>query len=165
MNESLLLTWLENTAYGEAVRNISWLFPALEIVHFLGLCLLLGALLVIDLRLLGVTRQTPVGPAIPYIWIALIGFLLCAVSGIGFVCADPFNYASNWSFKLKLALIVIAGMNALAFEFLERRNAVALAAGADTNVRTKVIAGLSLFLWFSVLGLGRLLPYLGGYGG
>ncbi len=165
MNETIILTWLQDSALGEAVRSIAWLFPTLETLHFIGLCLMLGSLLLLDLRLLGVTRRIPIGPATHYIAIAITGFALCAISGIGFVCADPFNYASNWAFKLKLVLILIAGLNAMAFEILERRKVMVMAPGSDTNALTKGIAGMSLVLWFTVLCLGRLLPYLGGYGG
>lgn len=160
-----MLSWLHDSALGDAGRNIRWLFPACETLHFIGLCLLFGSLLLIDLRLLGVTRRIPIRHATSYIVIAIAGFSVCAISGLVFVCTDPFNYASNWAFRLKMLLIVIAGLNALAFELLERRKVIALAPGGDTDALTKGIAGLSLGLWLAVLCLGRLLPYLGGYGG
>lgn len=165
MNENEILTWLETSAVGEAVRNYAWLFPTLEILHFLGLCMLLGSLLLLDLRLLGVTRRIPIGPATHYIAIAIAGFAVCAISGIGFICSDPFNYASNWSFRLKMALILVAGLNALAFEVFERRKIILQAPDGESSTLAKSIAGLSLGLWFAVLCLGRLLPYLGGRGG
>jgi hypothetical protein len=165
MNEHEILTWLAASALGEAVRSKAWLFPTLEILHFLGLCMLMGALLVLDLRLLGIARRVPIGPATRYIPIAAAGFAICAITGIGFISSDPFNYASNWSFKLKLVLVLIAGLNALAFEILERRKIMMQAPDGETSTRAKCIAGLSLGLWFAVLCLGRLLPYLGGRGG
>ena len=161
MNEAAVLGWFESTWLGEFVRNTFWVFPTCETLHFFGLSILLGALLMLELRLLGFMPQIPIRPALAFVPIAIGGFLLNLITGIFFFCADPFNYWPNPGFKIKMALILLAGLNALWFEFAERRKILALPEGADVGLQAKVIAGLSLALWVSIIVMGRLLPYTG----
>jgi hypothetical protein len=165
VTEAAVLTWIENTWLGELTRGVPWMFAALETIHFIGLCILFGAVCVFDLRLLGWARAIPLGQAMKFIRLAIVGLLLNLVSGIALFSADPFNYWPNPTFQLKLFLIVAAGLNALWFELTERRKLEALPTGAAVDTQGKVIAAASLALWTAVILLGRLLPYVGGAGG
>lgn len=161
MSETEILKFLHDTAYGTAVRDIYWLFPLLEIVHFIGLCVLFGAMLVVDLRLLGFARRLPLRTALGFIPMAVVAFVFSFISGMGFFCNSPLDYWPNPSFKLKVVLLIVAGLNALWFEFFEKRKLQAQPADADVAVSVKICAGLSLSLWLTIIVLGRLLPYTG----
>lgn len=158
MNE--ILAWIESCWLGVMIRDIAWMFPAMETLHFMGLCVLFGSLMVIDLRLLGIARFIPMGPAMSFIPITIGAFAVNLLTGIGFFCADPFRYFPNIAFRVKMLLIVLAGLNALWFQFVETPKLKSLSAGAGTGVSVKIVAALSLILWISVIVMGRMIPYL-----
>lgn len=158
MTEAEILHWIKETALGAAVRDSTWLFWAGQSLHFIGLSLLLGGMLIVDLRLLGFIRRVPVRAALAFLPLALVGFLINLATGIEFFTMDPFMYWPNPAFRLKMLLILLAGLNALVFTVMEYRHALVLGDDEDTGALAKVTAGLSLGLWLAVLLLGRLLP-------
>ena len=155
-----ILTAIHDGWLGETVRDTAWIVPTLETLHFMGLCTLFGSLMVIDLRMLGIARFIPMGPAMSFIPIAIGAFIVNLLSGIGFFCSDPFNYYPNLSFRIKMLLIVLAGLNAAWFQFIEAPKIKSLPPGTPTTLRIKVIAALSLVLWIGVIVMGRMIPYL-----
>ncbi len=155
-----ILDAIKNLWLGEAIRDSAWLFPTLETFHFIGLCLLLGSMLLVDLRLTGIVKG-PVRPMLLYTRLAIAGFVINLLSGIGFFVSNPANYAANPLFWIKMGLVMLAGLNVAWFELVERREILALAEGAATPARAKFVAGLSLITWFAVIVLGRFLPVLG----
>jgi len=158
MTEIEVLHWIKELPLGLAVRQSRWLFAAGETFHFIGLCLLVGAMLVIDLRLLGFIRRIPIRAALAFLPFAIIGFLINLATGIEFFVSDPLMYWPNPAFKLKMFLILLAGLNALIFTVMEHRRVLVLGDEENTGTFTKVTAGLSLSLWLAVILLGRLLP-------
>ena|SRR5690554_1608896 len=154
------LNWAGDIWLGEAMRSIFWLWPFTENLHFLGLSIMFGALLAIDLRVLGVASNFPMRSAMKLIPLALIGFGINLLTGIAFFAGDPYRYAFNFSFQWKMALIFVAGVNALWFWFGEHAKLVKLADGEQADFSAKLIAGLSLLIWVAVIVLGRLIPYL-----
>src|SRR5262245_58305501 len=110
-----VLQTLHDTWLGDFTRQNSWFFTLGLILHFVGLCVLLGAVLVMDLRVLGVARRIPIAAALSLLPAAIVGFLLNLFTGLVFFCFDPFGYWGNPAFKLKMLLILIAGVNALFF--------------------------------------------------
>ena len=160
MNAHDILAWIESSGLGNTVRDVAWIFPTLETVHFMGLCVLIGSLMVVDLRLLGVAKFIPMRPALSFVPIAIGGFCVNLCSGIGFFFADPFRYYPNVAFRLKMCLILIAGLNALWFQFVELPKVRNLQPGEQTSLSVKFVAALSLLLWFSVIVAGRFMPYV-----
>ncbi len=157
-----ILTWIEASWYGEIVRDISWIFPALETLHFMGLCIMMGALLIFDLRLIGYVKFIPTRAAMAFVPIIIIGFVINLISGIGFFCADPFGYYPNLSFRWKMFLILLAGLNALWYRFGDQHQKVlALPEGAEAETNAKIIAWASLLFWTGVIVLGRMIPFSG----
>jgi hypothetical protein len=165
MNEHDILAWIEQTRLGVATRESPWLFPTFETLHFIGLCILLGAMLIVDLRLLGWFRDLAPSKVLAFSHVAAAGLAINLVSGLGFFAADPFNYWSNPAFQIKAMLLLVAFANVAWFEFGARRRVLALSAQEDTGLGAKVIGGLSLALWFTILIIGRLLPSWEGAGG
>ena len=165
MNEAQILHWFYTTALGEVARNSRVLWPAFESLHFVGLCVLFGSLLVVDLRVLGLGKNLiSVSSVMPFIPLAFAAGLLNVVTGISFFCAQPETYWHNSAFKWKMALFVFGGLNALFFEFFERRRLTALPIDADTGSLAKLVALGSMATWLVVMILGRTLPYTGSGG-
>jgi hypothetical protein len=154
--EWLRATWLSTTFQNE----VAWLWPLCESLHFIGLCLVIGAAGLFDLRLLGFMKGVPIRTAKRFIPWAVVGFLLNLTTGVVFFVSQPQQYATNLSMWLKVLFLLIAGANALVFEtgFSERLDR--LGPHDDTPASAKVIGAVSLASWFAVLYFGRMIPYL-----
>jgi hypothetical protein len=160
-----IFDWMQGTWIHHLVLDYAWTFPTLEALHFLGLCLLMGTLLIMDLRLIGFERIIPLSAVHSLMPVAIIGFALNLVTGVGFLFSDPGMYFLNGAFQLKLALIMLAGLNFLLYYVkVEPLLANESSMAAMPSV-AKAIGAASLVLWFGVLILGRLLPYLSIGGG
>ncbi len=156
-----VIQMLESTALHQYIQSQAWLWPTLEMFHFLGLCLLLGSLLIIDLSVIGFARDISLRLVDKFIIATLIGFAINAITGTLFVVGDPARYFVNIAFRIKMLLIVIAGLNALYFTFRVRPK---IKAGAnnfhDLSIDARLSTALSLTLWTSVIVLGRFIPYV-----
>lgn len=159
MNDDVL-RWIESSWLGVTTRDVVWMFPTFEILHFMGLCVLIGAILVMDLRVIGLLRYISMRQALSFTPIALGAFAVNLLSGIGFFCSDPFRYSVNIAFKVKMALVLLAGANALWFWLTRHRKLAELPNGGDADLISKVIAVVSLIIWFAVIVLGRFMPYV-----
>lgn len=146
---------------GGWVHVLPWTWPIAETIHFFGLCLLLGALIIIDLRMLGFNRTLPMLSVHSLLTIVFIGFGLNVATGLLFFLGDPHRYAPNIAFQLKMILIVLAGINALYYQMKIAPEMAAWTEHTEIPLNAKVTGGLSLFLWFGVLAYGRLIPYVG----
>lgn len=155
-----VIAWLESTPINAFMLDTPWAVPAAETLHFMGLTLLLGSLLVVDLRGLGMLRMIPFEQAHKLIALAILGFAINAVTGTAFLFFDPSRYFANVGFLYKLVLILLAGINALVFELLVFRKVRAGDMSAQESMVAKVTSGLSLVFWFTVLVLGRFMPYV-----
>ncbi len=160
MSITSILDTLTESPIGHMMRDIFWMWPFMENLHFLGLCALFGGLLVIDLRVIGIARFIPMKAAMSLIPFVLGAFSINLVTGFFFFCGDPYRYFYNLSFQWKMGLIVLAGVNALWFWLGEHAKLVKLADGEQADFQAKVIATVSLAAWVGVIIFGRLIPYL-----
>jgi hypothetical protein len=156
-----ILDWMQSTWINDLAVGYAWTWPTLESLHFIGMTLLFGALLIMDLRLLGFERAASVMSVDRLVPIAFLGFGINFVSGLIFLFGDPYRYVINISFQLKMLLILLAILNFLYYKFRVERLVINLGPGDDTPVSAKAAGGLSLVLWLGVLSYGRLIPYLG----
>jgi hypothetical protein len=155
---------LEASGLGQAMRQWLWLYPSVEVVHLVGIALLFGSIVVLDLRLLGLSRHIPVRMLARHVlpWTAA-SFLLIIPSGLLMFMAHASEFVESEVFILKLLLIMAAGLNAALFHAITFRTADVW----DTEEMRKLppppsarLAGaLSLVLWISVIACGRLLAY------
>lgn len=157
MDITPFLQWAHDTWIGGLVRELSWLYTVGLIIHFTGLCLLIGAMLLVDLRLMGFARQIPLRSALAFLPFAIVGFGLNLLTGAMFFAFDPFAYWANPAFKVKMVLVLIAGLNALWFTVVEQKKLAALPEGAGVDLPTRISAGLSIGLWLLVILFGRLI--------
>ena len=110
------LVWLETSAVAEAMRQWLWLYPIVEIVHIVGFVVLVGAAIMFDLRLLGVSRALPVtGMERHLLRAARLSLLLVVPSGLLMFVAHATEMADNPAFRLKLVLLLAAAVNAGVF--------------------------------------------------
>jgi hypothetical protein len=151
-----VIFWLARTDVATFVRNSAWAWAVLEIVHFLGLSMLLGTVGLFDLRLMGYAKQIPPKALHRLVPVGIAGFLINMASGTLFFIASPGLYIGNIAFEIKLVLLVLAAINVAAFYLLMRRPVLALDAGGATPLPARIIGGLSLAIWISVLIAGRM---------
>lgn len=153
-----LLVSLKGTWIGTTVASSTWMFAACEALHFIGLFILVGGIAILDLRVLGMARDFPVAPIHKLLPIAFVGFFMNLVTGTLFFLVDPVGYGSNPAFQVKMALVVLAGLNAFWFELGYAGQVAEWGARVDAPFQAKVICGLSLIIWGGVITAGRLLP-------
>ena len=152
---------IENGFLYEWIHSIAWLWPVLEILHFIGLSLLLGSLFIVDLRLAGCFRHlhpAAVRKLLPW---AIGGFCINLGTGILFFAGDPGRYMINIAFQTKIVLLFVAGANALWYYWIVDAAIESWDADSPSPYHAKVIAVISLLCWSSILLLGRLIPYIG----
>ncbi len=157
MSTAEILQMIHDTWLGQVTREHAPIFTTALVIHFVGICLMLGAMLVIDLRLLGVGKQVPIKAVLSVLPVAIFAFVINLLTGIVFFCFDPVGYYNNPAFKMKVVLILIAGLNALFFTLVEHKKLVATGPGYDATALAKISAALSLFCWFAVILFGRLI--------
>lgn len=153
------LEWLQNTPVAIFVAETLWAYPLLETLHTLGMAMLLGTLGLINLRVLGYKRALSLIGTQDLLPIAWIGFTINAASGLLLFTSDAVNFFSSNTFRVKITLIVLAGINAA---ILSRRiygsggEAVATGEGGAT---IKLLAGSSLVFWVVAVICGRIYAY------
>ena len=154
------LAWLENTGIANAIRTIPWLYPAFETGHYVGLSLLVGGIMLIDLRVLGMARGLPLKGMIgllPFVW---AGFLINVLTGSMLFIYGATNFGVNGAFQLKMAFMVVAGLNALAFDIAVRRSGGQWVLADRPPAIVKGFATASLVFWLCVVTTGRWMAYL-----
>jgi hypothetical protein len=155
------LVWLESTSVAEAMRQWLWLYPIVEIIHILGLVVLVGAAALFDFKLLGFSPSLPIqGLARDVLPWAPLSLLVIIPSGLLMFIAHATEMAENPAFQLKLLLLAAAGLNALVFHKKLFPNLGTCDCGMPVPRSAKIHAVLSLALWVSVITCGRLLAYL-----
>lgn len=131
----------------------------LNAVHIVGIGLIVGAILPLDLRLLGFFRRVPLDVIGPFLSrIAAIGVLLAIATGLWLFTVKPVEYLENAAFLLKVGLLTLALANVV----LQHRNRyfrVALANG-DVHPSVQLTAACSAILWLSVLVAGRWIGFI-----
>lgn len=151
--------WLEASWLGQLMIQNPLAFTAAETLHFMGLTVLIGTLLVVDLRGMGVLKRIPLVQAHKLIPFTIGAFAINLLTGIAFIASNPSNYFSNTAFQLKALLIVLAGINAVIFELAVFRPLLAGKPGIEEGAVVRITSFLSLVFWAGVLIFGRLIPY------
>jgi hypothetical protein len=149
---------LEQSGLGAFIRESTLLYPAANVVHVLGLTFLVGAVLALDLRLLGCGRRVPADAASRFLTpIAAIGFVAMLASGTVLFIADARPVANNPLAPVKLGLVVFAVVNAAIFRLAWNRRLPSWDSSAPFVGRVQAL--LSLLAWLGAAACGRLLAY------
>lgn len=155
--------WLDVNLPGSvALRESLYGFPVLLTAHVLAICLFLGLVIMMDLRLVGIGNRhisfSDLQRAL-FPW-QMFGMALASITGIALFYAQPLHYYGKGFFWLKMALMIVAGANALAFHNTTYRSAASWDSGAIVPPAAAKAAGLiSLVVWGGVLVFGRLVAY------
>lgn len=151
---------LDGGALGHLMRSARWLYPIVEIVHIFGFVLLVGSVLMFDLRLLGLNRQLPLTLMSRHLlrW-SMASLLLVVPAGLLMFSAHPQDFIGNRVFLLKMTLIMTAGLNAAIFHTGVWRGVEKWDSGQAAPASARAHAALSMLLWLSVIACGRLLAY------
>lgn len=155
------LAAIEQLPLAVAMRHDLWLYPVVEIVHIVGFVVLVGGIVVLDLRLLGLSKALPVRLLARHVLPWSLGALLLIVpSGLLMFIAHAGDFVGNTAFIIKMVLLLCAGANAAAFHAGVFRGAAAWDIAADVPRAAKLHALASLLIWAGVLACGRLLAYV-----
>jgi hypothetical protein len=154
-----IFEWLQSTALAVTVSE-DW-FPYVESAHVVFLALVVGTILIVDTRLVGLTsrhlRFSYISDRmLPWTWGAFIG---AAITGGLLFIANATSYIGNTPFLVKMALLVLAGLNMLYFQFVTYRSVSSWDAGAPPAA-AKLAGTLSIVLWLGVVGFGRWIGFV-----
>ena len=162
MFQAMQLEVVHQLSRAPAVAHLmrsAWAWPIAESLHFVGLSLLVGSVVLFDLRLLGLGRAIPIAAMHRLIPFGLAGFVLNLVTGLAFLLTDATQYIYNPSFLWKMAFVAAAGANALTFYLTVGPRTIAPGAPPGAPRPARLIAAISLALWMGVVIAGRLLTF------
>ena len=144
----------------DVMVNSPWAWPASETVHFLGLSLTFGVLLMINLRILGAMKRVPFADVHRLLPWGMLGFGLNLITGMLFFVGQPRQYIDSAPFYWKIVFLMIAGANFLYLTVFRKAwtdtRGAWTASGGD-----KAMAYVSMFAWLAALYCGRMLPFIG----
>jgi hypothetical protein len=153
------LAWLDDTQLSHFIAETTWAYPTLETMHTVGMALLIGSLGLVDLRVLGFKPELPLLETQRLLPLAWLGFTLNAVSGTLLFISDSVMFYSSYTFRLKIVLIILGGINAALLGRKVFQPGPSGAAPSPPTVGAKWIAGTSLVFWFGAIIAGRLIAY------
>jgi uncharacterized membrane protein len=148
--------WREQVAL--FANSESWVWPACETLHFIGMPLLFGVVLIVNLRMLGLMKSISYAALHRLLPLGALGFVMNVVSGMIFFMASPDMYILNSGFSLKIIFLILAGVNVIYFTVFEEPWNIGPEKTAP--LRTKFIAGLTTVSVLGVMYFGRMLPFL-----
>ena len=154
MNLSVF-SWISDTPLAAWVNSSAYIWPTLECIHFASLCVFIGSLLIIDLRLIGFYRERCASMVHFLIRLSLMAFMVNFSTGLLFFAGNTPKYTNNLAFDIKLILIMVAGMNAIFYK-------VRLSNLVDTEEvswSSISVGYLSLLLWAGVIICGRMITF------
>jgi uncharacterized membrane protein len=151
--------WISVAAVTKFMNGPWWIWATTETFHFIGLSLLSGVAILINLRLLGLMRKIPFAALDQLLPWGLLGLGINVVSGLLFFIGDPTQYDANPAFVWKMVFLVPAVGT---FLYATISDDVDAMGPGDAGPSTAKVVGLAaLILWAGVLYFGRMLPYLG----
>jgi hypothetical protein len=143
---------------GDFVRDTPWTWIAAETLHFIGLTLIMGVVLLLNLRMLGMMRQLSFAALDRMLPWAMLGFALNTFTGMLFYAAAFGQYAENPAFYWKMIFVALAAANTLYFTF---DRTWMQAPGSDAPALSKAAAASAMVLWVGVMYWGSMLPFIG----
>ena len=149
--------WLENTSVGTAIRQSTWLFPAIETLHVLATVIVVGSVTMLDLRLLNVAwRDRSIREVhedvLPWTWSS---FAVAAIAGSLLFSSSATKYYHNLPFRMKMVLLVLIAINAAFFETRTYRRIGNSNDEARISFGAKIAGAVGIVLWIAVVACGR----------
>jgi uncharacterized membrane protein len=151
--------WLTSEKIGGFVTDFPWVWPAAETLHFLGLCLVFGVLLAVNLRILGAMKALSFSAFHRLLPWGILGLGMNLITGMLFFIAAANQYTQNVAFYWKVAFLLLAGGHFLYLTVFSKT--WALKVGEDAATLDKAVAVTGIGLWVGVIYWGRMLPFIG----
>ena len=142
-----------------AFMTSTWGWPFVESLHYLALATLLGTVGLFDLRMLGLARGVSMAALHKLVPFGIGAYIANVLTGSLFFVSAPDQYLYNPAFQLKLACMMVAGINAAVFYTTISSAVKSSASDANTPLTAKIVAAVSLVSWLSVIVFGRLITY------
>jgi hypothetical protein len=156
-----VLNWLESTPVAEWVAASAWGYPITLASHGVGMAIVVGVIVMISLRVLGLFPGVPLESTrrlLPYMW---AGFILNLISGLGLFVADAERFFWGLTFQLKILFIVVGLAIVVVLDQAAVKPAVRGGGDAALPAFAKPLAVVSILLWWLAVVLsGRLIAYL-----
>jgi hypothetical protein len=156
-----LCQWIQATPSSTGIRESIYMYPIIESVHVLALCVFVGLVAILDLRLVGASMTessvTHVQERL-FPW-TMLGFGLMVASGTLLFWSSPIRFYGNVFFRIKVILLLAAGANAMIFHSTVFRSVHSWDHDRITPWRARIAGCVSLVIWTSVVITGRLIAY------
>src|SRR5678815_1392326 len=152
--------WVSELPTSIAIRESLFFSPYLTVAHVVSMCLFAGLIVMMDLRLLGIgNMSTPFSELQKRLfpW-QMLGMAMSAVTGLTLAYSDPMRFYVNIFFWTKMLVMVLAGINAMAFHFITYNSVLTWDTRASTPFGAKLSGALGMLLWAIVIVSGRLIP-------
>ena len=161
MLNSLLQT-LQDLPLPTAIRQSTWMFPTVETVHVLALVLVVSSILMVDLRLVGVTLRERhvdelINRVLPGTWAS---FALAVVTGSLLFSSNAVTYTQNRAFQIKFVLMFLAGLNMAVFHLGAHRRIKSWDPERLPPAEARIAGGASILLWTGIVFAGRWVGFL-----
>jgi len=152
-----LIAFFEDSSIADSIRENDTLFPTIESIHVVAICLVVGSILVLDFRLLGfASMNRPVGrltrAILPVTWGA---FAIAASSGFLLFISNATKYLANGYFDAKIVLICMAGLNMIVFHAVSTKDLPQWEKQKSPPLRARIAGALSILLWIAIVACGR----------
>jgi len=159
---SEILKWLEHSLLGHAIRDAGvWIYAIINLTHILGIATLLGAVIVLDVKLLGWPREGDVNSIVAVtVPLSIIGFVIAITSGVCMLATNGSDYAHNPFLPIKFSAIFLALVNAaIATRTAAWQQRAQGGRSRRARIHLRVTAAVSLVCWLSAASAGRMIGY------
>jgi uncharacterized membrane protein len=155
------LETLQSWSWAVLIHKNAWAFTTVEVVHVFAVAMVLGTIAIVDLRLLGFgSAKRPFAElsrrVLPFTWVA---FVVAVIAGSLLFTSRATDYFVNPIFWIKMALIAVAGINMMIFEFITVRDVERWNVNATPPPRARLAGGISIATWVLVVVFGRLIAF------
>ena len=152
-----LMEWLEASSLAVYIHRTAWAFTTIELIHVFAISLVIGTISIVDVRLLGLaSTKRPFTElsrqVLPYTWAA---FVVAVMAGSLLFISQATAYFASTMFRIKMLIIVLAGINMLIFELITARGAQKWDLAPTPPPPARLAGGISLACWVMVVVFGR----------
>jgi hypothetical protein len=153
--------WLDQTRISVAIKTVGWVIPAVQSIHILCICIVLGSILTIGLRvwgafLMSVRLEDVAQRFYPWLWTALSGLLL---TGVILIVAEPIRELFSLAFWIKIGLIIVGGVVSAWFQLHVRRHGAKWDTNAYSRGITRSVTVLTFVVWLAIAVMGRWIAF------
>lgn len=151
---------IEALPIARMMRESLWAYPIVETIHIVGFVILVGSVVMFDLRVLGLSKNLSVRALSRHLlpW-SLAALFLIVPTGFLMFMTHATDFLANRTFQLKMALLMTAGINAVIFRTGSYQTVAHWDIGTRAPVSAQFSVAASIVLWISIISCGRLLAY------